>query len=100
MKILQLMANLKENERYAETDRQRNILWFFDKICCNDKIIGINSKTEEAFLKIFMDFSSFDDFPSIIKLARHMYLNVRTKNAKFPFSERLHNLYHEKYEKL
>jgi hypothetical protein len=44
-KVLHLMVNLKKNGRYAETETQKNILWFFDKVLCNEKIIGVSQQT-------------------------------------------------------
>ena len=39
--MMELILNLKQNGRYVETENQKNILWFFDKVCCNEKIMGV-----------------------------------------------------------
>lgn len=80
------MDNLKENGKYAHTETQKNVIWFFDKFCCSDKLILINQQTENTLLRILDDFVEFEDFTYLLKLFRNISSSHKFKNAAFPFS--------------
>lgn len=69
-----------------ETENQKNILWFFEKICLNDKVMTVTQEHVDLILKIFCDFTSLDDLAPLLKIIKNIQFNVKLKNLTLPFS--------------